>query len=186
MTQGGRLNSPARKELMVSAVVYVVPVMQFLGPEFVTFKDFDGQLRVDPMKIPYRVTSGIAAAVTVILAVVSNFLPPRSPRRHAETLGGGVGWDPLLTVGAVRPYGQGGSDGLSGGVPRVRVARLAESAGPEVAGNRGPAGFGRGHHVRLVANIGRLLQHWRFDALVLMGSDRWRNVPSPCCSAAHA
>ena len=45
------------------------------------------------MKIPYRVTSGIALG-TLLLLIASEFLPA-APRRHVPaSLAGAVGWDP--------------------------------------------------------------------------------------------
>jgi hypothetical protein len=46
------------------------------------------------MKIPYRVTSGMAAVATVVLPVASNFLPPRPPRHLPPAPAGAIAWDP--------------------------------------------------------------------------------------------
>ena len=49
------------------------------------------------MKIPYRVTSGMAAAATVVLPIVSAFLPPRPSRPLPQASDGAVAWDPCTT-----------------------------------------------------------------------------------------
>jgi hypothetical protein len=46
------------------------------------------------MKIPYRITSWMAAVATVVLPVLSNFLPPQPPKHFPQAPDGAVGWDP--------------------------------------------------------------------------------------------
>lgn len=46
------------------------------------------------MKVPYRVTSGTAAAATIVLPVVSRYLPLRPARPLPQAPDGSIVWDP--------------------------------------------------------------------------------------------